>query len=278
MRLPYVQHVWPINEAAGIAPKWWRGWPNEKQFAIVLTHDVETSVGMAKCNKLAEIDLKHGFKSAFNIVPCKYDVSTATIWRLQNKGFELGIHDYNHDGKLYRSRKTFGKRAAVINRFLKDWNVVGFRSAAMHHNLDWVSELNIQYDCSTFDTDPFEPQPDGVNTIFPYWYQKGGSEKGFVEIPYTLPQDFTLFVIKKERDSSIWKDKLKWIVEKGGMAAVIVHPDYINFDVTKKNKLDEYSYEIYEDFLLHICNNYKDMYWNPFPRELGSFVKSIFKE
>ena len=29
--------------------------------------------------------------------------------------------------------------------------------------------LNIAYDASTFDTDPFEPQPDGVNTIFPFW-------------------------------------------------------------------------------------------------------------
>ena len=38
----------------------------------------------------------------------------------------------------------------------------------MHHNLDWISELEIDYDMSTFDTDPFEPMPQGAGTIFPF--------------------------------------------------------------------------------------------------------------
>jgi len=25
----------------------------------------------------------------------------------------------------------------------------------MHHNLEWIGELNVKYDLSTFDTDPF---------------------------------------------------------------------------------------------------------------------------
>jgi len=45
---------------------------------------------------------------------------------------------------------------------------VGFRAPAMHDNLEWISELNLEYDLSTFDTDPFEPQSDGVGTIFPF--------------------------------------------------------------------------------------------------------------
>jgi len=39
-----------------------------------------------------------------------------------------------------------------------------------------------------------------------------------VELPYSLPQDFSLFVIMRERNIDIWKIKLDWIVEKGGMA------------------------------------------------------------
>jgi hypothetical protein len=35
-------------------------------------------------------------------------------------------------------------------------------SSFMHHNLKWLASLNIKYSISTFDTDPFEPQPDGV--------------------------------------------------------------------------------------------------------------------
>lgn len=268
-QLKSVAGTWPINEAAGNPPPGWQRWPDGKQFAVVITHDVESARGIEKCRALAEIDLEYGFKSSFNIVPKKYDVPTSLRWYLMNKGFEVGVHDYNHDGKLYRSKKVFDKRAKEINKYLSDWNAKGFRSAAMHHNLEWIAELNIEYDCSTFDTDPFEPQPDGVNTIFPYWYQKKGSDRGFVEIPYTLPQDFTLFVIKKEKDIQIWKDKLRWIAEKGGMATVIVHPDYICFEQGRK-KIDEYSHELYSDFLEHIITEYKNQYYNLLPKDIAN--------
>ena len=134
-------------------------------------------------------------------------------------GFEVGVHGLNHDGKLYSSKAEFDRRAKRINRYLKEWNAVGFRSPAMHHNLEWLKALNIEYDASTFDTDPFEPQPDGVGTIFPFWVARDDGT-GYVELPYTLPQDFTLFVLMKERTIDIWKKKLDWIAEKGGMALI----------------------------------------------------------
>lgn len=274
-KLSGVDGVWPINEAAGATPAGWSGWPGGKKFAVIITHDVETSRGLDKCRELARLDLSYGIKSSFNIVPCKYTVPIATVWWLQNQGFEVGVHDYNHDGKLYRSRKVFDKRAVMINKYLKEWNATGFRSAAMHHNLGWISTLDISYDCSTFDTDPFEPQPDGVNTIFPYWYQNPATGKGFVEIPYTLPQDFTLFVIKRDADCCIWKEKLKWIAEKGGMATVIVHPDYINFDTAEKKRFDEYQNDLYSDFLYHITTGYKGLYYNPLPGELAFYIRSL---
>ena len=68
----------------------------------------------------------------------------------------------------------------------------------MYHNLDWTQSLNVTYDASTFDTDPFEPHPDGLGTIFPKWISANGTGKGYVELPYTLPQDFTLFVLMRE--------------------------------------------------------------------------------
>jgi hypothetical protein len=39
----------------------------------------------------------------------------------------------------------------------------------MYHDLELLHHLDIEYDASTFDTDPFEPQPDGMGTIFPFW-------------------------------------------------------------------------------------------------------------
>jgi len=57
----------------------------------------------------------------------------------------------------------------------------------MYHDLRLLHYLNIEYDASTFDTDPFEPQPDGLGTIFPRWIYDQENQKGFVELPYTLP-------------------------------------------------------------------------------------------
>src|SRR4029079_8065841 len=112
------------------------------------------------------------------------------------------------------------------NGYLQEWGAVGFRSAFMFHKLDWLHDLNILYDASTFDTDPFEPQPDGVNTIFPFW-TAGSFGRGYVELPYTLAQDSTLFLVLRERGPEIWKQKLDWIAAHGGMALLNTHPDYM---------------------------------------------------
>lgn len=274
-KLNKVKNIWPINEISSKQPVNWPGWPEGKDFAFILTHDVETSIGLDRCQALAEIDKSYGFKSSFNIVPYKYPISPSILSWLKIEGFEVGVHDYNHDGKLYRSKLLFDERAKMINQCLKEWNVNGFRSAAMHHNLEWISDLNILYDSSTFDTDPFEPQPDPIDTIFPFCYKQKNSNRCYVEVPYTLPQDFTLFVIMRERDCSVWERKLKWISEKKGMATVIVHPDYINFDSNKPNGVDEYSINLYVNFLEHIRNVYKDRYWNPLPNELATYIKQI---
>jgi hypothetical protein len=91
---------------------------------------------------------------------------------LARAGFEIGVHDLKHDGKLFHSRSGFQKRAVQINRYLKEWGAVGFRSGFMLKELDWLHDLEIEYDASTFDTDPFEPQPQGADTIFPFWISR----------------------------------------------------------------------------------------------------------
>ena len=47
--------VWPILESAARKPDGWAGWPEGKQFALVLTHDVEGPVGLANVKPLAEL-------------------------------------------------------------------------------------------------------------------------------------------------------------------------------------------------------------------------------
>ena len=95
--------------------------------------------------------------------------------------------------------------------------------------LGWIHELGSEYDASTFDVDPFEPQPDGMSTIFPFWVSSGDNT-GFVELPYTIVQDFTLYKMLGEQNNDIWKKKLDWVAEHGGMALINTHPDYMSFD------------------------------------------------
>ena len=59
---------------------------------------------------------------------------------------------------------------------------------------DWLTDLEIKCGASTFHTDPFEPQPDGVGTNLSV-LEKGLNGRGYVEFPYTLPQDSTLFLL-----------------------------------------------------------------------------------
>ena len=62
-------HVWPIMPGSERPPQNWLGWPQGKKFAFILTHDVETSAGLANCRSLAQLENELGFQSSFNFVP-----------------------------------------------------------------------------------------------------------------------------------------------------------------------------------------------------------------
>src|SRR2546426_745323 len=82
-------------------PAGWTGWPEGRKLAFVLTHDVEGPEGLAKVRQLAELEMKLGFRSSFNFIPeGPYAVpAELRAWLLAN-GFEVGVHDLEHNGKL----------------------------------------------------------------------------------------------------------------------------------------------------------------------------------
>ncbi|PYK81014.1 MAG: hypothetical protein DME38_01390 [Verrucomicrobia bacterium] len=294
-----VSDIWPIMPASERAPDNWLGWPDGKQFALVLTHDVEGKDGLAKCRDLLRLEQEFGFHSSFNFIPeGNYNVPSELRDELVSNGFEVGIHDLKHDGRLFVSRREFSRKATRINRYLRDWNAAGFRSGFMLHKLDWLHELDIQYDASTFDTEPFEPQPEGRHKIFPFWVPapvvrkseadskaanqlpcstSGRPRAGYVELPYTLPQDFTLFLLLREQTANIWLQKVDWIARHGGMALVNVHPDYLCFDGAVA-RTTEYPISRYKSFLEYVSRRYKGAFWNKTPREVAQFCACVVND
>ena len=233
-------------------------YPENNSSAIVLTHDVEEQKGFNFIPKVLELEKKYGFKSSWNIVPYKYKIDNKVIELILEAGGEIGIHGYDHDGKLYYSQKVFNERAKFINEAIKKYDAAGFRSPQVHRNLDWLQKLNIQYDASCFDYDPYQPFPGGTGSIWPFIAGK------FVELPYTLPQDHTLFYVLKVKNIDIWINKINWLLKNRGMILIITHPDYlINKDNFKK----------YEEFLIFLKN--LENSWCCLPKEMAEWWKNL---
>lgn len=268
--------VWPIDKTAGAKPPDWHGWPHGKQFALVFTHDVESGKGIQQVKNLAELEMSYGFRSSFNFIPegSYQDPAPLRQW-LEANGFEVGVHDLNHDGHLYESRESFSRKAKSINGYLGKWGAAGFRSGFMLRQLDWLHDLNVLYDTSTFDTDPFEPQPEGSHTIFPFHVKPpaGVKRPGYVELSYTLPQDSTLFILLQEKTPEIWKRKLDWIARHGGLALVNIHPDYIDFSGSGTSA-SCYPSSLLSEFMEYIRSRHEGKFWNPLARDLAAWYRS----
>jgi hypothetical protein len=93
-----------------------------------------------------------------------------------------------------------------MNEFLEAWETRGFSSPSMLHNLPWLTELNVDYAISTYDTDPFEPQSCQHGRIFPSSVQPPARDRNgrrFDRYPVELYTDF-LDYIRERYGSEVW--------------------------------------------------------------------------
>lgn len=227
-------------------------WPNGARFAFVLTHDIETAEGQSHVREIADLEESLGFRSSFAFVPERYELDYELMQELERRGFEVAVHGLKHDGKDFESQQEFMKRAPQINHYLKAFHAKGFHAPLTLRHPEWLQSLEIDYDRSFFDTDPYEPNAGGVMSIWPFTIGR------FLELPYTLAQDYTLAILLQERSSRIWQEKLKFIKQYHGMALMVTHPDYLKQPETR---------HLYYDFLLEIKE--AGDYWSVLPRELA---------
>ncbi len=230
-------------------------WPGHDRFAFVLTHDVETAAGQDFVEAVADFEESLGFRSSFNFVPERYKVNHGLMDALRARGFEVGVHGLHHDGRLFDSESAFMRNAERINRYLKEWNARGFRAELTHRQPQWMQALEIEYDLSFFDTDPFEPIPGGTMSIWPFLIGH------FVELPYTLVQDYTLTSVLGQDSPRMWLEKVGFIERYFGMALVNSHPDYLRH---------ERDWDVYCEFLAAMKTR-GGGYWHALPSEVADW-------
>lgn len=232
-------------------------WPDGRPYAFVITHDIETGDGQRFAAAVADLDQEYGFRSCFNFVPERYPVDYGLIADLQARGFEVGVHGLRHDGRLFDSEAIFQARAVRINRYLQGFGAVGFRAPFTHRNPAWMQALEIEYDSSFFDTDPYEPIAGGCMSIHPYFIGR------FVELPMTLIQDHTLICLMGETTPRLWLEKIDFVRRHNGLALINTHPDYL-----RQCKIQD----VYRAFL-EAMSAASD-YWHALPRDAARWWTS----
>jgi len=233
-------------------------WPEGARSCAMVTHDVETFSGVNFCPQLMDLNDSFGIKTSFQIVPEKrYPVSQSFLESIRNRGFEVNIHDLNHDGYLFRDRQEFLQRAARINGYAREFGAVGFRSAVLYRNVDWYDALDFSYDMSIPNVAHLDPQGGGCCTVMPFFNGK------ILELPLTATQDYSLFHILSDYSTRLWKEQISLIREKHGLISFIIHPDYI---------LTETPRRVYAE-LLHYLSRLRSQgeTWIALPREVAAW-------
>jgi hypothetical protein len=197
-------------------------WPDGASSCLMMTHDVETAEGRDFTPVLMDLDEAYSIPASFQVIPEeRYNVPAEYLANIRRRGFELNVHDLNHDGALYRGRSQFSRRAAKINRYLRTYAARGFRAGSMYRNQDWYEDFEFSYDMSVPNVAHLEPMCGGCCTVMPYFIG------GILELPLTMAQDYSLFHILDDYSTDVWMRQMSLIREQNGLMSFVVHPDYL---------------------------------------------------
>jgi hypothetical protein len=236
-------------------------WPEGAPGCVVMTHDVEGVVGCDFSDALMDLDDGFGFKSAFQIIPEMRDGCTRPLFdQVRSRGFEVNLHDLNHDGFLFHERGQFLERMAKINRYAHELKCRGFRAGAMYRRQDWFDAFEFSYDMSVPNVAHLEPQGGGCCTVMPYFVGD------VLELPLTTTQDYSLFHIIGDYSTRLWQQQVELILAAHGFISFITHPDYL---------IDERARRVYTDLLGYLERLREERnVWSALPGEVDRWWRS----
>jgi len=236
-------------------------WPDGARGCVSMTHDVETRAGRDFCAQLLDIDDSFRIKASYQVVPeGRYPVTPEFLNRLRDRGSEVCVQDLNHDGRLFDDRDEFLRRAALINRYGREFGARGFRSAVLYRKPEWFADLEFSFDMSIPNVAHLDPQRGGCCTVMPYFIGD------MLELPLTTIQDYTLFHVLNERSIDLWKTQIELILAKNGLVSFIVHPDYI---------IESEAQAVYKDLLAMLSELRKrEDLWFALPSDIDSWWRA----
>ncbi len=246
LRLILVQAIIKLT-GKGLKLKTW----NKRNFACLLTHDVENSEGLHWAPKVKKLEEKYDLPSAWFIPSNRYSLKDEIIKTLTNFG-EVGAHDTKHDGKLASlSKQVLIERLSDVRQTLKkrsESHIHGFRAPLLQHNFQILEALHTSgyaYDASVPTWEPKHPytmKAHGIGTVFPF------KINGFPEVPLTLPQDHQMLHVldlTPQQTIEAWMQMMQEVKSVGGICVFLTHPNEL---ANQKNQ------NVYEELLNNIVN------------------------
>ncbi len=232
--------AYPLDISGDLLAFWadraFGGWPDKKNYAILLTHDVDTAWGLetAEGEKWLESYLaaeeECGFRSAWYCVPTSVRWSQRAgknLEALSKRGHEIGIHGFSHDANITRSalarlEELFSAAKKIMAPYGSEF---GYRAPWLSRNTAMyqaLSHCGYLYDTSVPNSDVQRNNPlanNGCCTLFPF------KRENMVVLPITLPQDSMRLSLNMSA-SQFWEwifERIQLIREMGGVAVISTH-------------------------------------------------------
>jgi peptidoglycan/xylan/chitin deacetylase (PgdA/CDA1 family) len=206
-------------------------WPQGKRYAFAVSHDVDTAAGLRRIPEIAAIEAQHGLTATWFLLGDRYRIDDSLLDRLRQQGHEIGLHGDRHDNRIaYLRRQAIAARLSRCSGLVTRHGVCGFRAPSLLETplLREVLATSFRYASQTPDTevDALVAPRRGCATCFPFVKQ------GLLEIPITLPMEDKLLIagLDEAQILALWRRKLAWVREVGGIAQLVVHSEPHLFD------------------------------------------------
>ncbi len=210
------------DAAAGASPP--RRWPDGRRWAFATSHDVDTREGLALAPAVAECEAALGFRGTWFVVGELFDRDPAAALAIAAAGHELALHGDRHDNRIaYLDSAPLERRLDRCQPWIERHDLRGFRAPSLleSRRLRAALAARFSYASQVPDTETaalIAPRR-GCSTSFPF------EREGLLEIPMTLPMEDKLLLagLDEEGILGVWRRKLEWARQSGGIAQLAVH-------------------------------------------------------